>query len=89
MTLKNITKKSFYKTLISLILNIILNSILIKKYGMNGAAIATLITQFTALFVIDFFIKEYREQAFVQLKSLNTIYLIKKLGILLKKGSFK
>lgn len=89
MTLKNITKKSFYKTLISLILNIILNSILIKKYGVNGAAIATLITQFTALFVIDFFIKEYREQAFVQLKSLNTIYLIKKLGILLKKGSFK
>ncbi|WP_294725987.1 flippase [uncultured Fusobacterium sp.] len=89
MTLKNITKKSFYKTLISLILNIILNSIFIKKYGINGAAIATLITQFTALFVIDFFIKEYREQAFVQLKSLNTIYLIKKLGILLKKGSFK
>lgn len=89
MTLKNITKKSFYKTLISLILNIILNSVLIKKYGVNGAAIATLITQFTALFVIDFFIKEYREQAFVQLKSLNTIYLIKKLGILLKKGSFK
>lgn len=89
MTLKNITKKSFYKTLISLILNIILNSILIKKYGVNGAAIATLITQFTALFVIDFFIKEYREQAFVQLKSLNIIYLIKKLGTLLKKGSFK
>lgn len=85
MTLKNITKKSFYKTLISLILNIILNSILIKKYGINGAAIATLITQFTALFVIDFFIKEYREQAFVQLKSLNTIYLIKNISKILKK----
>lgn len=85
MTLKNITKKSFYKTLISLILNIILNSVLIKKYGMNGAAIATLITQFTALFVIDFFIKEYREQAFVQLKSLNTIYLIKNISKILKK----
>lgn len=85
MTLKNITKKSFYKTLISLILNIILNSILIKKYGMNGAAIATLITQFTALFVIDFFIKEYREQAFVQLKSFNIVYLIKNMLKILKK----
>lgn len=59
MTIKNITKKSFYKTLVSLILNIILNILLIPKYGINGAAIATLITQFIALFLIDFFIKEY------------------------------
>ena len=77
MTIKNITQKSFYKTLISLILNIILNGILIPKYGINGAAIATLITQFMALFVIDFFIKEYKEHALIQLKSLNTFYLIK------------
>lgn len=54
MTIKNITKKSFYKTLVSLILNIILNILLIPKYGINGAAIATLITQFIALFLIDF-----------------------------------
>ena len=59
MTIKNITKKSFYKTLVSLILNIILNILLIPKYGINGAAIATLITQFIALFLIDFFIKEH------------------------------
>lgn len=71
MTIKNITKKSFYKTLVSLILNIILNILLIPKYGINGAAIATLITQFIALFLIDFFIKEYQEQAIIQLKSLN------------------
>ena len=77
MTIKGITQKSFYKTFLSLILNVILNALLIPKYGINGAAIATLVTQFTALFVIDFFIKEYREQAFVQLKSLNTFSLIK------------
>ncbi len=81
MTIKNITQKSFYKTLISLFINIFLNIILIKKYGVNGAAIATLITQFIALFVVDFFIKEYREQAFVQLKSLNTFYFFKSLII--------
>ena len=85
MTIKNITKKSFYKTLVSLILNIILNILLIPKYGINVAAIATLITQFIALFLIDFFIKEYQEQAIIQLKSLNLIYLIKEIKKYLKK----
>ena len=85
VTIKNITKKSFYKTLVSLILNIILNILLIPKYGINGAAIATLITQFIALFLIDFFIKEYQEQAIIQLKSLNLIYLIKEIKKYLKK----
>ncbi|MGO5428178.1 oligosaccharide flippase family protein [Fusobacterium mortiferum] len=85
MTIKNITKKSFYKTLVSLILNIILNILLIPKYGINGAAIATLITQFIALFLIDFFIKEYQEQAIIQLKSLNLIYLIKEIKKLTNK----
>lgn len=85
MTIKNITKKSFYKTLVSLILNIILNILLIPKYGINGAAIATLITQFIALFLIDFFIKEYQEPAIIQLKSLNLIYLIKEIKKYLKK----
>lgn len=85
MTIKNITKKSFYKTLVSLILNIILNILLIPKYGINGAAIATLITQFIALFLIDFFIKEYQEQTIIQLKSLNLIYLIKEIKKYLKK----
>ena len=77
MTIKGITQKSFYKTFLSLILNVILNALLIPKYGINGAAIATLVTQFMALFVIDFFIKEYKEQAFVQLKSLNIFSLIR------------
>lgn len=78
MTLKNITKKSFYKTLISLVINVGLNAVLIPRFGINGAAIATLITQFMALFMIDFFIPEYREQAFIQLKSLNSFYVIKR-----------
>ena len=82
MTLKNITKKSFYKTLISLVINVVLNTVLIPKYGIDGAAIATLITQFTALFLIDFFIEEYKEQAWIQLKSFNTFYF---LGEIIKK----
>lgn len=84
MTIKNITKKSFYKTLLSLVVNIILNMILIPKLGINGAAIATLVTQFIALFLIDFFIEEYREQAIIQLKSFNTIYFFKNFKRILK-----
>lgn len=84
MTIKNITKKSFYKTFLGLGINIIFNGFLIKKYGMNGAAIATVISQMSALFIVDFFIKEYREQAFIQLKSFNILYLFK----ILKKENF-
>ena len=73
MTLKRITKKSFYKTLFGLILNIVLNLTLIPKYGINGAAMATSITQIFTIFIVDYFIKEYREQFFIQLKSFNPL----------------
>lgn len=79
LTIKGLTQKSFYKTLAGLILNVTLNSLLIPKYGINGAALATLMTQFFVLIFLDFFIKEYREHAFVQLKSFNTFYLLKML----------
>lgn len=81
MTLKEITKKSFYKTLFGLFINAILNYLFIKKYGILGAAIATSITQIFTLLIIDFFIKEYREQAFIQLKSFNPFYFIKLIKI--------
>lgn len=77
MTLKEITKKSFYKTTAGLGINAILNYLLIKRFGINGAAMATAITQVFTIFIIDFFIKEYREQAVIQLKSFNSFYLIK------------
>lgn len=73
MTLKKITKKSFYKTLFGLILNVTLNLTLIPKYGIYGAAIATTITQVFTIFIVDYFIKEYREQFFIQLKSFNPL----------------
>lgn len=79
MTIKEITKKSFYKTFSGLLINVILNYFLINNYGIKGAAIATSFTQFLTLFMFDFFIKEYREQAFIQLKSFNIFYLIKSL----------
>lgn len=73
MTLKKITKKSFYKTVFGVILNVTLNLILIPKYGIYGSAIATSVTQVFTIFIVDYFIKEYREQFFIQLKSFNPL----------------
>lgn len=42
------------------VINIILNSIFIPKYGINGAAIATLITQITTCIIAPMFYKETR-----------------------------
>lgn len=80
MTIKKITKKSAFKTILGIILNGTLNYILIPGYGMKGAALATTITYFFTLFLIDFFILEYREQAWIQLKSFNPLYLFQILG---------
>lgn len=73
MTLKKITKKSFYKTVFGVILNVTLNLILIPKYGIYGSAIATSVTQIFTIFIVDYFIKEYKEQFFIQLKSFNPL----------------
>ena len=40
---ENLQKYSFYRTLAGAIINIILNYLLIPKYGIYGAAFATLI----------------------------------------------
>lgn len=85
VTIKNITKKIFYKTFSGIVINIILNYIFINKYGVIGAALATAVTHFLSLFIFDFFIEEYKEQAIVQLKSLNPFY-IKRILVKSKRG---
>ena len=75
VTIKKITKKIFYKTFTGIVINIILNYIFISMYGVIGAALSTSVTHFFTLFIMDFFIEEYREQAWIQLKSLNPFYL--------------
>jgi MOP/MATE family multidrug/oligosaccharidyl-lipid/polysaccharide flippase len=75
VTIRNIAKKIVYKTFSGLIINMILNYFFIKKFGIIGAALATTITNFITLFLLDFFIKEYYRQAIIQLKSLNIFNL--------------
>ena len=69
---ENLTKLSFYRTLIGMIVNIILNFILIPIYGIVGSAIATLISYSLATFSIGISGKTY-----LQLKMMfKSIFLI-------------
>ena len=51
---ENLTKLSFFRTLIGMILNVVLNIILIPLYGIIGSAIATLISYTIVTFTLAF-----------------------------------
>jgi len=65
----NLTRISFYCTLIGALINIILNILLIPRIGINGAAIATLISYTMATFGVLFFRKS-RDHGLLILKSI-------------------
>jgi O-antigen/teichoic acid export membrane protein len=69
LLVNNLNKISFYNTLIGAIINIIINIILIPRMGINGAAIATLISYTIATLGIIFF-KKSRGQVKLILKSI-------------------
>jgi len=77
LTIENLTKKMFYRTLLGAILNVILNFLLIPKYGINGAAIATLLGQFIANYAYDFFDRDLHHQLKMKTKSFFPIHIIK------------
>lgn len=55
LLVEHLQKISFYRTLIGMICNIILNLLLIPSMGAKGAAIATVISYFLATFSLIFF----------------------------------
>jgi len=69
---ENMTKVSFYRTFLGCISNVILNLILIPRYGIVGAAWATLISYFISLFCVLLF-KESNKHGIYILKSLNPL----------------
>lgn len=54
---ENLQKYSFYRTLLGAVVNVTLNLILIPRYGIVGAAYATLIAQFCASYFFNLFTK--------------------------------
>ena len=71
-------KNKFVKYYIGIgcVTNFLLNIALINLIGMNGAAIATLITQFTVCTIAPLFFKETRESVFFMMKSILTIWRV-------------
>jgi PST family polysaccharide transporter len=66
---ENYIRISFFRTSIGAVVNILLNLALIPRYGVNGAAITTLISYFLAVFSIVF-IKKTRQQSLMMFRSL-------------------
>jgi PST family polysaccharide transporter len=58
--LENLNHYTMYRCALGAVVNICLNVVLIPKYGINGAAIATLITQIVASYLFDALSKKTR-----------------------------
>jgi PST family polysaccharide transporter len=70
LVIENLNKHNLIKSIQGLLLNVILNILLIPKYGINGAAVATLISQFYASYFYYAFFKKTRHIFFLQTKSI-------------------
>ena len=66
---ENYTRVLFFSTFIGMIFNVVFNVILIPKYGINGAAVATVVSYFVATFSITLINKTY-ENSILMFKSL-------------------
>ena len=71
--------------LLGAITNIILNAVLIPLLGVNGAAIASLVTQFFTNVVVTYLIKPIRPNSRIMLQSLKPKYLVVSIKKFLKK----
>lgn len=76
--IENLQKYSFYRTLAGAIINVILNYYLIPRYGINGAAWATLISQAVASVLFNALNKKTRPLFYIQIKAIVGLSLIKK-----------
>jgi PST family polysaccharide transporter len=70
LVIENLNKHNLIKSVQGLLLNVILNLVLIPEYGINGAAIATLISQFYASYFYYAFFKKTRHIFLLQTKSI-------------------
>jgi len=73
---ENLTKLSFYRTLIGMIINVLLNIFLIPRYGINGAAFATLVSYTLATFSIGISRSTYK-QIIMMIKAVLIINILK------------
>ncbi|MCU0544516.1 MAG: flippase [Oscillatoriaceae cyanobacterium Prado104] len=68
-----------YLTVVGSIFNIVLNSLLIPRYGAFGATVATLMTYFYVIILVNFLIKELRPFGKLIFNSLNVFKAVSRL----------
>ena len=78
--IENLQMLTLQKTFYGMITNIILNFILIPKYGIQGAAFATLVSQATSAYVTDFFYIKTRKVFYMKSKSIFFINILRKVN---------
>ncbi|CAI0964517.1 colanic acid exporter [Serratia fonticola] len=86
MILRNLGYYRLIRIIIGLVINVMLNTILIPKYGIIGAAWATLISQIFASWLGNAFNKRTKECLLIQTRSVFTLGIIGAYKILRKKG---
>ena len=74
---ENLQVLAFWRTFYGMIINIVLNIFLIPKYGIQGAAVATLVSQSVAAYFFDFFNSKTRGMFYAKTKSLLLIRSLK------------
>tara|TARA_B100000809_G_C14766988_1_gene397961 strand:+ start:37 stop:444 length:408 start_codon:yes stop_codon:yes gene_type:complete len=81
ITITGNQKIILYTTLFSAMLNIVLNLLLIKAYGVIGAVYATVFTQTLSLIVLNFAFTNTRSIFFIQAKSLLLFGICRKFNV--------
>jgi len=74
---ENLQKFALYRAIAGGVINVVLNFLLIPVYGIIGAAITTLLSQFTATVLFDLFYKRTRQNFKMKIKSLLFLNLVK------------
>lgn len=69
-TLENRTSRTLYRTVIGAVASVLLNYILIPRFGIVGAAVTTVLSQFTVNYLCDFFDPSVRDQLFAKTKTI-------------------
>ncbi|MDH6018076.1 flippase [Vibrio splendidus] len=67
---EGLQKQALYRTIAGLLVNVILNYLLIEKYGAIGAAFATLVSQMMASYLFNLFNVKTRNVFFMQSRSI-------------------
>ena len=71
---ENLMKFSMITMILGTIVNIYLNYVLIPNYGARGAIVATIVSFFTTIYLVDIFYSKTRHNVILQAKSIITFY---------------